>query len=93
MRRMRRFAILRAGKLMCSSRPSPRRRCSCRRQRTTITLTGSSATKSGPTTAKWADVCYGQPSHLVFGDELRMRQRGVQQGDPMGPALLAMAIR
>jgi hypothetical protein len=35
---------------------------------------------------------YSTPSHLFFQDRLILSQRGVQQGDPLGPALFALTI-
>jgi len=35
---------------------------------------------------------YSKPSHLFFQDRLILSQRGVQQGDPLGPALFALTI-
>ena len=40
----------------------------------------------------WADLCYRSPSSLVIGDSTIDSSRGVQQGDPLGPALFALAI-
>src|SRR6185437_12528213 len=40
---------------------------------------------------KWTEYCYSQPAHLFFGDMLLASMAGVQQGDPLGPPLLACA--
>ncbi len=45
-----------------------------------------------PGLARWAQWCYQQPSHLVFGSHLLSSETGVQQGDPLGPLLFAAAI-
>ena len=42
--------------------------------------------------ARWVDACYGGRSKVVFGPNILESQRGVQQGDPLGPALFALAI-
>ena len=42
--------------------------------------------------APWTDLCYSSPSSLVIGDSTIDSTRGVQQGDPLGPALFALAI-
>ena len=45
-----------------------------------------------PDLAPWCDFCYRDHAHLVMGDKLLSSARGVQQGDPLGPALFALAI-
>ena len=45
-----------------------------------------------PDLAPWCDFCYRDHAHLVIGDKLLSSARGVQQGDPLGPALFALAI-
>jgi hypothetical protein len=35
--------------------------------------------------------CYGQGSHLFFGDDTLTSAEGVQQGDPLGPFLFSLA--
>jgi hypothetical protein len=45
-----------------------------------------------PGLALWVDTCYGSPSSLVLGGRQLRSERGVQQGDPLGPALFSMAI-
>ena len=46
-----------------------------------------------PTLGCWADWCYAQPSNLLFGDEVVQSACGVQQGDPLGPLLFALALQ
>src|SRR5437016_5254103 len=41
---------------------------------------------------KFVSSAYSNPSHLYFCNKLVLSQGGVQQGDPLGPALLALAI-
>lgn len=36
--------------------------------------------------------CYKEPSYLMFGDNVISSARGVQQGDPLGPALFCLSI-
>ena len=45
-----------------------------------------------PELALWADQCYEEPSHVQFGPYRLLSPRGVQQGDPLGPAFFALAI-
>ena len=45
-----------------------------------------------PWLAPWADTCYRYDSNLVVGNSLIHSQRGVQQGDPLGPSLFALAV-
>jgi hypothetical protein len=40
----------------------------------------------------WVDACYGKTTALILGGERLDSRRGVQQGDPLGPALFGMAI-
>ena len=46
-----------------------------------------------PALARWASWCYQAPTHLRFGDVHLASSSGVQQGDPIGPLLLAAAIQ
>jgi hypothetical protein len=53
----------------------------------------SSVRRVLPSLAPWADYCYRNRSHLFTeGDQLDSA-RGVQQGDPLGPAFFAIAIQ
>lgn len=45
-----------------------------------------------PQLSAWVRLCYGAPSNLVAGKHVVPSQSGVQQGDPLGPALFALAI-
>ena len=45
-----------------------------------------------PQLAPWADYCYGVPYRLVLGSHILESARGIQQGDPLGPALFAISI-
>ena len=50
-----------------------------------------------PSLAPWVDCCYRHDSHLITGssaacDQVIPSSRVVQQGDPLGPALFALAI-
>jgi hypothetical protein len=45
-----------------------------------------------PAGAPWIDCCYAEDSWLILGEELLTSGRGVQQGDPAGPAIFALGI-
>ena len=45
-----------------------------------------------PGLVPWSDFCYLRDARLLLGDRMLMSMRGVQQGDPLGPALFALAI-
>ena len=45
-----------------------------------------------PRLAPWVDFQYGAPTPLYFGATRLSSERGVQQGDPLGPALFAAAL-
>ena len=40
----------------------------------------------------WVDACYGADTALILGGKRMNSRRGVQHGDPPGPALFGMAI-
>ena len=40
----------------------------------------------------YAVAAYGSPSHLVFGEHFLSSRSGVQQGDPLGPALFSLHL-
>jgi len=46
-----------------------------------------------PGLAPWAEFCYGSPSRLLFGTRTIPSETGVQQGDPLGPLLFALALQ
>lgn len=37
--------------------------------------------------------CYKHPTNIYYGENLIISQRGVQQGDPLGPALFCLTIQ
>ena len=43
--------------------------------------------------ARWAEWCYSKPSNLFFEGMVIKSQVGVQQGDPIGPLLFALALQ
>jgi hypothetical protein len=45
-----------------------------------------------PYLAPWCDFCYTGSSKLLLGSSVLSSARGVQQGDPLGPALFSVAI-
>ena len=45
-----------------------------------------------PSLAPWVDWTYGASSHLQLGMHHISSQRGVQQGDPLGPLLFSLAL-
>ena len=55
----------------------------------------ASIRRIAPGLAPWVDFGYKSPSHLFLGGRLREgleSSRGIQQGDPLGPLLFALAI-
>ena len=49
----------------------------------------SAIRRIAPRLAPWVDYQYGEASPLFFGDTRLQSERGIQQGDPLGPALSA----
>ena len=45
-----------------------------------------------PSCAPWADYCYASPPRLLLGGRVLSSERGVQQGDPLGPAFFSLAV-
>eukprot|EP00972_Heterocapsa_arctica_P067147 9910030-Heterocapsa_arctica.AAC.1 len=45
-----------------------------------------------PGLAPWTEFCYRDASQLLLDDRRLRSDRGIQQGDPLGPALFALAI-
>ena len=45
-----------------------------------------------PSLAPWVDYCYGGSGNLLLGAEVIDSERGIQQGDPLGPLLFSLAI-
>ena len=52
----------------------------------------SAARRIIPGTVPWVDFCYRRPAHLLLGNHRITSARGIQQGDPLGPALFAVGI-
>jgi hypothetical protein len=48
--------------------------------------------KNLPDALPYAASAYSQPSWLLFGDRQLSSSQGVQQGDPLGPALFSLAL-
>ena len=46
-----------------------------------------------PGLSQWAEWCYSEPSQLYFGPSVISSERGVQQGDPLGPLFFALALQ
>ena len=46
-----------------------------------------------PGLSPWAEWCYSNPSNLSFGSTTIASESGVQQGDPLGPLLFALALQ
>ena len=43
--------------------------------------------------APWAEWCYSRHSRLLFHGDVLTSDAGVQQGDPLGPLLFALALQ
>ena len=52
----------------------------------------ASARELAPSKVPWVDWTYGQSSHLRMDRKVIESQRGVQQGDPLGPLLFSLAL-
>ena len=46
-----------------------------------------------PSLSPWVETCYRAPTHLSFGPFPISSESGVQQGDPLGPALFALTLQ
>ena len=46
-----------------------------------------------PQLSAWAEYCYGQPSHLFFGDQRLTSSTGPQQGDPLSSLLFSLVLQ
>ena len=46
-----------------------------------------------PGLSRWAEWCYAKPSRLYFGPNVISCERGVQQGDPLGPMFFSLALQ
>ncbi|GJW26690.1 putative reverse transcriptase domain-containing protein [Tanacetum coccineum] len=45
-----------------------------------------------PSIAPWVEFCYSRPTRLYYEDSILWSCQGVQQGDPLGPLLFALAL-
>ncbi|GKB63474.1 putative reverse transcriptase domain-containing protein [Tanacetum coccineum] len=45
-----------------------------------------------PSIAPWVEFCYSRPARLYYEDSILWSCQGVQQGDPLGPLLFALAL-
>ena len=46
-----------------------------------------------PGLSRWVEWCYSSPSNLFFDGTIIPSEVGVQQGDPIGPLLFALALQ
>ena len=46
-----------------------------------------------PQLSAWAEYCYGQSSHLFFGDQRLTSSTGPQQGDPLSSLLFSLVLQ
>ena len=49
--------------------------------------------KSFPEILAWANTCYGQASHLLFGEAVLSSQCGFNQGDPLAALLFCLVLQ
>lgn len=49
--------------------------------------------KNIPELFRFVEQCYRQPSNVYYGEHLILSQLGVQQGDPLGPALFCLTLQ
>jgi len=45
----------------------------------------SSSEEYTPELLPFINICYGQPSFLIYGESVILSEQGWQQGDPLGP--------
>ncbi|GJR22592.1 hypothetical protein Tco_0971119 [Tanacetum coccineum] len=45
-----------------------------------------------PSISPWVEFCYARPARLYYDDSVLWSCQGVQQGDPLGPLLFALAL-
>ena len=45
-----------------------------------------------PSIAAWVEFCYARPARLYYDNSILWSCQGVQQGDPLGPLLFALAL-
>ena len=46
-----------------------------------------------PEILSWVKTCYGQPSHLLFGNTSLSSQLGFHQGDPLATLLFSLVLQ
>jgi len=49
--------------------------------------------ESFPEAYLYVSQAYGSPSYLAYGKDRILSQRGIQQGDPLGPLLFSIIIQ
>lgn len=45
-----------------------------------------------PCISRWIEFCYSKPMRLYYNESILLSTQGVQQGDPLGPLLFALAL-
>lgn len=45
-----------------------------------------------PSIAPWVEFCYARPARIYYDNSILWSCQGVQQGDPLGPLLFALAL-